>query len=301
MLWNDNRTRIRHVTVSRPGGDLAFAVLHENGTANIGLKFNGESGVREVTEGDSFDTAPHWAPGAEQKIVFQSAGIGRNREGQFLALGSFSIQQMDLATGEMSTLLEDKRYDYLAPQFRADGTLLCIRRPYTLQERMNPLTTLKDFFMFPLRLLFVVFQFLNFLSAAFTGKQLTSSPGADAKQMNMRQMMVWGNLVQAQQGRRGPQEEGIGLVPKSWELCERNARGELKPLANGVLAYDVEADGTIVYTNGNAVVFAVGPDGRKERLLSEDMIEQVFSCQKKRINRGGLRCASFLHGVDEIV
>jgi hypothetical protein len=27
-LWNDNRTRIRHVTVSRPAGDLAFAVLH---------------------------------------------------------------------------------------------------------------------------------------------------------------------------------------------------------------------------------------------------------------------------------
>lgn len=275
-LWNDNRTRIRHVTVSRPTGDLAFAVLHENGTANIGLKMNGESGVKEMTEGDSFDTAPHWVPGEGQKIVFQSAGIGRNREGQFLALGSFSIQQMDLATGEMTTLLEDKHYDYLAPQMREDGTLICIRRPYTLQERMNPLTTLKDFFLLPYRLLFALFQFFNFFSAIFTGKQLTSSPGADAQQMNMRQMMIWGNLVHGQQqARRRPEEEGVDLVPKSWELCERNSRGETKTLAGGVLAYDVAADGTIIYTNGNAL-FLLHPDGRKERMLNEDMIEQVF-------------------------
>jgi hypothetical protein len=275
-LWNDNRTRIRHVTVSRPAGDLAFAVLHENGTANIGLKMNGESGVKELTEGDSFDTAPHWVPGEGQRLVFQSAGIGRNREGNFLALGPFSIQEIDLATGQMTTLLEDKRYDYLAPQFREDGTMFCIRRPYTLQEGINPLRTLGDFFMFPLRLLFAIFQFLNFFSAAVTGKHLTSSPGAEAKQMNMRQMMIWGNLVQAQQAqRRRPEEEGFDLVPKSWELCQRDSRGEIKSLVGGVLAYDVEADGTIVYTNGNAL-FLLHPDGRKERLLNEDMIEQVF-------------------------
>src|SRR5579883_1525867 len=62
-LWNDNRTRIRHLAISRQTGDLACGVLHENGTANIGIRLNGESGVKELTEGDSFDTAPHWVPG----------------------------------------------------------------------------------------------------------------------------------------------------------------------------------------------------------------------------------------------
>ena len=42
-----------------------------------------------------------------------------------------------------------------------------------------------------------------------------------------------------------------------------------------MLAYDAAADGTIVYTNGNAL-FLLHPDGRKERVLNEDMIEQVF-------------------------
>jgi hypothetical protein len=46
-------------------------------------------------------------------------------------------------------------------------------------------------------------------------------------------------------------------------------------LAVGVLAYDVSEDGRIVFTNGNAI-FLLHADGRKERVLSESMIEQVF-------------------------
>jgi hypothetical protein len=46
-------------------------------------------------------------------------------------------------------------------------------------------------------------------------------------------------------------------------------------LAGGVLAYDTRDDGTLVYTNGNAV-FLLHPDGRKEHVLNERMIEQVF-------------------------
>ncbi len=273
-LWNDNRMRLRHLAVSRVSGDLACAILHENGTANIGLKLNGESGVREVTEGDSFDTAPHWLPGEGQRIAFQSAGVGRNREGQFLALGPFCIQQLDVASGVMTTLLEDTRYDYLAPQCQEDGSLFYIRRPYALVERLQFFRTLKDCLLFPLRLLAAIFQFLNFFSAAFTGRPLNSAGGAKSRQMHMRQMMIWGNLVQGQRQKQAD-DEGVDLVPKTWELHKRLASGETTVLAGGVLAYDIGKDGTIVYTNGNAL-FLLHPDGRKERLLNESMIEQVF-------------------------
>src|SRR6185437_8959574 len=90
-LWNDNQTRIRHVSVSRETGDMVFSVLHQNGTANIGVKMHGQRGFKELTEGDSFDTAPRWVPGGAGKIVFQSAGIGRNARGQFAQFGPFSI------------------------------------------------------------------------------------------------------------------------------------------------------------------------------------------------------------------
>lgn len=273
-LWNDNRTRIRHLAISRQSGDLAFGVLHENGTANIGIRLHGESGVNELTEGDSFDTAPHWLPGDGRKLVFQSAGIGRNREGHFLALGPFSIQELNAENGEMTTLLEDRKFDYLAPQRLEDGSLLYIRRPYTLTERMHPLRTIKDFFLFPYRLLFAIFQFLNLFSKLLTGRHLTTDTGAQARQMNMRQMMIWGNLVNGPR-RQDPEEEGMDLVPKSWELQQRASDGKTNVLATGVLAYDVAPNGLIVYTNGNAL-FLLHPDGRKERLLNEAMIEQVF-------------------------
>jgi len=249
-LWNDNRTRLRHLAVARGTGDLAFGVLHENGTANIGIKLNGESGVKELTEGDSFDTAPHWLPGEERRIVFQSAGIGRNREGQFLALGPFAIQQLDVVAGALTTLVEDRHYDYLAPQCREDGTLYFIRRPYAAHERMHPVRMLKDMLLFPFRLLYAIFQFLNFFSTIFTGRKLTTSDGAKARQMDMRQMMIWGNLVHAQKPARA-EEEGMDLVPKTWELHRRDSDGKTKVLAAGVLAYDIGPDGTIVYTNGN--------------------------------------------------
>jgi hypothetical protein len=272
-LWNDNRTQIRHVSVSRENGDMVFSILHENGTANIGVKISGQSGIQELTEGDSFDTAPRWLPGKERKIVFQSAGIGRNRQGHYLALGPFCIQQLDAEAGELTTLLESRQFDYLAPECLEDGTLLFIRRPRSQHERANPLRAIKDVVLSPFRLLYAVVQYLNFFSAMYTGRKLTSG-GAKAREMDMKQMMVWGNVVRAQR-QAGVEEEGTDLVPKSWQLCSSSPKGETKVLAAGVLAYDLSEDGRLVFTNGNAI-FLLHPDGRKERVLNEAMIEQVF-------------------------
>jgi hypothetical protein len=234
----------------------------------------GEGGLKELTEGDSFDTAPRWAPEEGKKIVYQSAGIGRNREGHFLALGPFSIQQLDCEAGELSTVLEDRKYDFLAPQYLRDGSLLYIRRPHAQGERITPLRALKDVLLFPFRLIYAVFQYLNFFSAMYTGKKLTSSGGAKGREMDMKQMMIWGNLVRSQMP-AGAEEESADLLPKSWQLCSQTSKQDAKVLAGGVLAYDVREDGRIVFTNGNAI-FLLHPDGKKEHILNEAMIEQVF-------------------------
>jgi len=273
-LWNDNNIHLRYVSVSRESGDMVFSVVHQNGTANIGVKSHGQGGFKELTEGDSFDTAPRWVPGEGTKIVFQSAGIGRNARGQFLKLGPFSLQELDPERGEMTTILEDPKFDYLAPQVLADGRVFFIRRPFVALDHFHPLTVLKDTVLFPFRLLYAIFHFLNFFSAAFTGRKLTSAGGPKDQDLSLKQMMVWGNLVRAESN-PGAREEGADLVPKSWELCCRSANGETKTVAAGVLAYDTDADGNILYTNGNAV-FLLTTDGRKESILRERMIQQVF-------------------------
>jgi hypothetical protein len=273
-LWNDNNTRIRHVSVSKATGDLVFSILHQNGTANIGVKRAGRSGYSELTEGDSFDTAPRWKNGAERFIVYQSAGVGRNRDGHFLAFGPFSIQQLDTEAGEIETLVEESDRDCLAPHFAADGSLYYIRRPYQPYAAPGFFSSLKNLLLFPLRLAHAIYNFLNFFSAIFSGRKLASSSAAKSREMDLKQMMIWGNLVQSHRA-DAPEDESADLVPKSWELRRRSANGETKTLASGVLAYDVGADGAVVYTNGNAV-FLLTPDGRKQHVVNERMIEQVF-------------------------
>ena len=273
-LWNDSNTRLRHISVSKETGNMVFSILHQNGTANIGVKYAGRGGFSELTEGDSFDTAPRWKTGDERYIIYQSAGVGRNREGLFLAFGPFTIQQLDTEAGEITTIIESSGKDCLAPQFGQDGSLYYIQRPYVQQETPSLLSSVKNLALFPFHLAHGIYNFLNFFSAIFSGRKLTSRAGASAREMDMKQMMIWGNLVQSQ--RSGEiEDESADLVPKSWQLMRRSPNGETVSLANGVLAYDISADGTIVYTNGNAV-YLLDREGRKQHVLNERMIEQVF-------------------------
>jgi hypothetical protein len=270
-LWNDNRRRVEHIHTCLRTGNVAFSVRHDNGTANIGVMLRGEPGFGEVTEGDSLDTAPRWAPGEERKIVYQSAGIGRNRDGHFLALGPFSIQGVNIDSAEMETLIEEAQVDFLSPQIGTDNSLYYIRRPYNEHARVKPLRALKDTVLLPFRVLYAMFHFLNFFSMRYTGKKLNTPAGTPRRELDLKQMMIWGNLVQAQ---KAGEDEAMDLVPSSWQLARRPSRGPEEVLAKGVLAYDLARDGSIVYSNGNAVLVR-HPDGRKEHLLTEGMIEQV--------------------------
>jgi len=273
-LWNDSNTRLRHVSVSKESGNMVFSILHQNGTANIGVKFASRGGFSELTEGDSFDTAPRWKNGDERYIIYQSAGVGRNREGHFLAFGPFTIQQLDTEAGEITTLVENDGKDCLAPQFGLDGSLYYIQRPYTRHEAPSFFGSVKNIVLLPFRLGHAIYNYLNFFSAIYGGRKLSPRGGASSREMDMKQMMIWGNMVQSQRADE-MEDESADLVPKSWELMRRSPNGETVSLANAVLAYDISPDGSIVYTNGNAV-YLLDREGRKQHVLNERMIEQVF-------------------------
>jgi len=65
-----------------------------------------------------------------------------------------------------------------------------------------------------------------------------------------------------------------GLVPSTWHLVRQT--GERKEvLAKGVLSYDICGDGSIVYTNGNAI-YRREADGKCGKVHVDDGIEQVI-------------------------
>jgi hypothetical protein len=234
-----------------------------------------------VTEGDSIDEAPRWIPRSETGLVFQSAGIGRNRDGHFAGRTAYHIQQLDVESGALVLLAEDPRHDLLAPQVNADGAIHYIRRPYRLRAGQPWWRFLLGVILIPWRLLQAIFQFFNFFSMRYTGRPLDPTTrdggGAARRPLDLERMELWGNVVEAQNTmRRAKPEETPDLVPSSWELMRRDAAGHETVLAAGVLSYDFLSDGSILYSNGSAI-FQRDPSGKVSRLLRAAYIERVVA------------------------
>ncbi|MBG85510.1 MAG: hypothetical protein CMO80_01235 [Verrucomicrobiales bacterium] len=270
-IWNDNRDHVIHVDTCPASGNHCFSVQHENVTANIGVKLKDESGISEVTEGDSMDTAPRWVPGDERRIVYQSAGVGRNQDGDFGGFGPFGIELLNVDTAELRTLAHSRNFDFLAPRMTENGDLHYIRRPRGEHDRIRPFNVIKDFFLLPFRILFAIFQWMNIFSQMYTGKKLSTAGGPKKAGPDMKQMRIWGNVIAAQ---RNDEDQPAELVPSSWQLVHRKPNGQESTLAKAVLSYDIAPDGTIIYSTGSKI-FSLGPTGKKETILSGEMIEQV--------------------------
>ena len=73
--------------------------------------------LEQVTKGDSLDLAPKWIPGFRRAIVFQSAGICRDRTGEIVDRKHSTIEQLDLDRQEVITLASDPKYDLLSPKW----------------------------------------------------------------------------------------------------------------------------------------------------------------------------------------
>ncbi|HEY1170758.1 MAG TPA: hypothetical protein VGH19_05250 [Verrucomicrobiae bacterium] len=276
-LWNKHDQRIRFLDVGADGR-IACSLENKLGTADVGI-MSTEGGLRQVTEGDSLDTAPRWVGGSSSRIVFQSAGIGRDREGHMAGVGPFCVELLDLETGDMTTLVQHQDTDYLTPQMDAKQTLYCIRRPYRTGPEVKPLQLAKDVVLFPARMIYAVFQFFNVFSQFFAGKKLTTTTpgGARQKEVPRSYMVVWGNYIDSQKA--DGNKEGDDLVPASWELIRIKYGHKPEVLADHVLSFDLSPDGTVVYTNGSSI-FQISPDGKKETLVKDKMIEQVVFLTK---------------------
>jgi hypothetical protein len=278
-LFHTADFRVRHLAMNADRSSIAASIFQNPFTSNIGVMQAEGTNLLTATEGDSCDLAPRWAPGPGRRLVFQSAGVGRDVAGQVCGLGPFAVHQLDLDSGEMEILAEEADCDLLGPQTSTDGALYYIRRPYrTGREKMSPWLALRDALLFPFRMAYAIFQFFNFFSVRYTGKPLSTSRGAAQRQQDLKQMMVWGNLIDAESAARLDRlgdPDAPSLVPSSWQLVRQSADGRKETLAKGVLSFDIAEDGSLLYSNGSAIHRISASGGHAERILVGRMIEQV--------------------------
>ena len=260
-----------------PDGHRLLCAQHaRNGAANIVVMDADGSNYRELTSGDTVDTAPAWVPGQADAVLFQSSGLARNPAGHVLAQGPTSIQMADTVAGSLTVVLEDPRLDFLQPRVGANGFLYFIRRPYeTVRYGMGNAVT--DALLFPFRLLRALPHYLNFFSLMYTRKPLITASGP-AVEADLKEILIKGKRLDAEAAlRSGVLLNGVpSLVPASWQLICRSPQGEEYVLASHVASFDIASDGTILFSNGYGV-FALDGANPPQVLLRDKLIADVIA------------------------
>lgn len=275
-LVHRQRLLLEDLCIDKSGRRLLCSQQSQNGTANIALMSVDGSDYREVTGGDTVDSAPAWIPDQPGKIVFQSSGVARNDEGYVVALGPAGIQMLDLQKSELSTVREASDIDFLQPKVGPAGDLFFIRRPYE-PPRYGAGNFLIDFLLFPFRLLRAVFHYLNFFSLMYTRKPLTSASGPEVQE-DLKKLLIKGKRIDAENAlKKENRVNGVrSLVPKSWQLIRRNRNGEEQVVATNVASYDITADGRIIFTNGYGV-FMLDSSNAVQVVLRDKLIAEVVA------------------------
>jgi hypothetical protein len=255
-------------------GLVACSTPKRDGSSSIAVMNHDATDFAELTEGDSLDFNPSWVAGERRELVFASSGIARDASGNVRSFAPSAIHRLDVDTAQMDVVAEEKKADLIMPRIGEDGSLYYIRRPHVETGKPSFWRANLDFLLFPFRLLFALLHFLNFFSTRYSGKQLTTAGGGRRRGEDVKQMMVWDNLLRAREQTKQDESDPESLVPSSWELVRQ--RGvKVETLASSVASYDLEADGSIVYTNGRAVYHLAG--GEKTKVCEADYVSRVIA------------------------
>lgn len=260
-LAEDREVRLFHrtgwdcegMTYNPVDGRIFLTSRNGDGTAHV--EAYDEDGNRRgvLTDGDCVDAAPSLVPGRSKTLVYQSSGVARNAQsGHLVAFGHACVHMLDYGTGQLQTLLDDAKYDFVAPRMDAQGRLYAIRRPAEKAVHEQAGGALMDTLLMPFRLLKAVFGYLNFFSMVYGKQPLRSSGGPRTPGLDQDLGRLWlhGRMIELSRVKSDPQYAGK-LVPRNWELVRMAAAGaQPEVIAQHVACFDLRADGSAVYSNG---------------------------------------------------
>jgi hypothetical protein len=250
-LFHTADFRARHPDAHPDGAEIALSISHRNGMENLAVLKADGSDLTEVTDGESVDQAPRWAPGPGRRLVFQSSGMARDLQGRLARPGPFAIQQLDLDTGEISCLAQAVDFDFLWPRIAADGTLYYIRRPNRYAPPpVSPWSALQQTVLLPFRILWVIGKLID-----LSVERRTGSPLFAAKEAG----------------------EQVFKTPPSWVLMRQPAAGPEKAemIAESARSFDLASDGSVIYSNGFDVYRMPTNGGPAAKILAVENIDFI--------------------------
>lgn len=174
---------------------------------------------------------------------------------------------------ELTEVYAQPGRDCISPQEGEDGSLWFLRRPRREEQEGN---TLADIAAAPGKVVRAMGGWLDLFTRRYAGESLRSG-GGKAKQKPERDLIIEGNLINAQRALEENQSQGEaypGIIPRSWELVRLAPGGENPEVVQkGVLAYAL-APGGYVFSNGRHILRATGT-GKPELLAEEGMVTML--------------------------
>ncbi|MCH5348303.1 MAG: hypothetical protein J1E40_03195 [Oscillospiraceae bacterium] len=229
----------------------------------------------EYTDGDTIEENPSWAAN-RNGIYFSTAGYARNPNGMIAATSPRSISYFDIDRKTMSEIVSDEKYDFLHPREDKRGNLYYIKQPYGGEKPQDGIT-FKDIIMFPYRLIKGLFGFLNFFTTIYGGESLKGgdfrSGFTRLKEKSQKDLIIEGNVINAEKMNKINEAGGdklSGIMPLSRVLVKRSPDGSEEVLKKGVLDYNIDENGSIVFSNGRHII-KINADGSETHITKASL------------------------------
>lgn len=254
-----------------------------------------------LTEGSSVESSPCWSR-QENAVYYSSAGLEilndtSSQDYSFKSLneivsgavrhsnrrkGPSSICKLDISCLQIDELLCDEKYNYEKPALSREGILYFIRRPYKAEHESS--FKISDILLAPIRFLSAIVGFMNIFTIKYSGKTLTGSGPVKAKQKSLNEMIIEGNIINAEEelkknSKHG--EENPGIIPRSYELCKLEDDNSITVVKKGVNAFLLENDGSIIVSNGS-VILRICADGTSKKICKAEKVIQIIHADTSR-------------------
>ena len=296
---SSNEVEFTSFTVNQDG-DVVGAVRTGEDSSDI-VVFSKDGGdYKLVTSGDSLDENPF--VDRDGKLLFNSYGIGRGEDNEFITYVPSEIFRYDLQTMEIDAVLTDERYSFVKPMTDSEGNLYCIRKPGAEKKREN---IFLQILLIPVRIVEAIIGFISMFVTIFAGKPLVSGKsngigGAAKNGKDRRQMFINNQFVNVEQEiKRNRKSEDGGFIPREWKLVKFAPKTDdfesgyelVEELASGVADYcltEEKGKTAVVYANGQRVIALCKENGKwqKKKLVKTDCCLKVSAFYGKTEEKG---------------
>ncbi len=282
---SSNEETFLDIAVTR-SGEMLGTVQRAPYSTSIAVFSKDGGDYKCLTGGDSKDEHPY--PCGDGGILFNSYGVGRDLNGEFMRYAPSEILKIYPRSMQLETVLSDEKYSFIKPMVGADGSLYCIRKPADDKERGGNI--LVKMLLIPVRIIEAIIGFVSMFVNIFAGKPLvdgkgkTRSGGGAAKNADGKQIFLHNHMLNVEKElKKNEKEQDGGFIPRGWKLVKfaldeaQQIHGTPQELASGVADYclaEENGEELLVYTNGKRI-FSLTAQGEKRKLASAEFCVSV--------------------------